>query len=148
MQKKKNQRVFPCAIGFGGEGGSSGSLGFGERSAKRKPRPNGLGGFAEPSGWPSGCSGLRRVLPSFTEFSEASAFPERKSISLDELSIIVKDLLGFYWVVLGFTGFYWVLLGFTGFYWVLLWSVVFDWVLPWVRWRRRRAASRSVRWPG
>ena len=29
-------------------------------------------------------------------------------------------LLGFYWVLLGFTGFYWVLLGFHGFYLILL----------------------------
>ena len=52
-------------------------------------------------------------------------------------------LLGFYWVLLGFTGFYrvstvisgvllgfyWVLLGFTGFYWAVLGLSVLGWVL-------------------
>ena len=42
---------------------------------------------------------------------------------------VLMGFTGFYWVLLGFTGLYRVLLDFTGFYWVLLDFTGFYWVL-------------------
>ena len=36
------------------------------------------------------------------------------------IGVFTGFLLGFYWVLPGFTGLTWVSLGFTGFYWVIL----------------------------
>ena len=43
---------------------------------------------------------------------------------------VILGYTGLYWVILNYTGLYWVILGYTGLYWVSLGLIGFDWVIP------------------